>query len=115
MVFKTALDNMLLEVALETQDLFVKLDVGGLELLLTVGGRGRSAEVVRVLILRVRRALSVFSSRVACGSHVGNHSHRGGLVFNVPDLVKVDVRDLFVRNDGRIMRGRISRQLREVL
>ena len=95
--------------------LFVELDVGGLELLLNVGTRGRGAEVVRVLNLRERLALVVLRGGVAGSGHIGDRTHRRRLVLNVPNLVQVDMRDLFVLNDGRIMRGCVPRQLREVL
>ena len=95
--------------------LLVELDVGGLELLLNVSTRGRGAEMVRVLDLGERHALAALGGGVRRSGHVGHGAHRGGLVLNVPNLVKVDVRDLFVLNDGRIMRGCVPRQLREVL
>lgn len=95
--------------------LLVELDVGGLELLLNIDACSRRAEVVGVLDLGERHALVVLSGGVARSSNVGDGTHRGGLVLYVSDLVKVDVRDLFVLNDGRIMRGCVPRQLREVL
>ena len=95
--------------------LLVELDVGGLELLLNVDRCSRGAEMVRVLDLGERHALAALGRGVARRGDVGHGSHRGGLVLDVPNLVKVDVGDLFVLNEGRIMRGRVPRQLREVL
>jgi len=50
-VLETALNNVLLEEALETQDLLIKLDIGWLELHLNISARSRRAKVVGVLDL----------------------------------------------------------------
>lgn len=114
-VLEAALNDMLLEVALEAQYLLVELNEGGLKLLLDISAGSSGTEVIRVLNLGQRRALFVLSGSVRGSGNVGDHVHRCRLVLHVSDLVKVDVRDLFVRWVGRVVRGCIPRQLGEVL
>ena len=94
--------------------LFVKLNVGGLELLLNVG----LAEVVRELVVRVGHALGSFLGSIVAHSRFWHGVQRDCLVLRVPDSVKMHVGDLLVRlgkSDGWIVCGCVARELGEVL
>jgi len=78
---------MLLEVTHESQDLLVKLDIGGFELLLNICG----AEMVRELVVRVRHALGSFCGAVIAHSRLRHSMERHGLVLRVSDPVQVHV------------------------
>ena len=91
--------------------LLVELDVGGLELRLDVAG----ACVVGVLHVRDRHALgSLRGCKVALGRS-GHSVQRHRLVLRVSDLVQMNVGDLLVLNDCRVVRRRVAWQLGEVL
>lgn len=102
---------MLLEVTVESQDLLVKLDIGGFELLLNICG----AEVVRELVVRVRHALGSFCWTIVTHSRLRHGVERHSLVLGVLNPAQVHVGNLLVLKIGRIMRGGIARQLGEVL
>ena len=94
--------------------LFVKLNVGGLELLLNVS----LAEVVGELVVREGHALGSFLGSIVAHSRFWHSVQRDGLVFCVPDFVKMHVGDLFVRlgeGDGWVVCGCVARELGEVL
>ena len=94
--------------------LFVKLNVGGLELLLNVS----PGEVVRELVVRVGHALGSFLGSIVAHSRFWHSVQRDWLVLCVPDFVKVHVGDLLVRHgksDGWVVCGRVARELGEVL
>lgn len=91
--------------------LFVELDESRLELLLDV----RLAEVVGELVVGQRHALGSFLGSIVALSGVWYRMERCRLVLDVPDLLEVDVGDLFVLGDSRVVRGSIARQLGEVL
>ena len=91
--------------------LLVELDVGGLELRLDVAG----ACVVGELHVRDRHALgSLRGCKVALGRS-GHSVQRHRLVLRVSDLVQMNVGDLLVLNDCRVVRRRVAWQLGEVL
>lgn len=61
-VFETAFDDAFFEVTVKAEDLFVKLDKGGFELLVDV-----AAKMVWVMVLRKGLArVSLFRSEVGC-------------------------------------------------
>ena len=94
--------------------LFVKLDIGGLKLLLNV----RLAEVVGELVVRVGHALGGLRGFKVAHSRFRHSVQRNGLVLCVSNLVQVHVRDLLVRlghSDGWIVCGCVARELGEVL
>ena len=93
--------------------LLVKLNEGGLELLLNV--LAVAGEVVGELVVRERHALGSFLGSEVTRSSVrhGVHGHR--LVLDILDFAKVDVRDLFMLRDGRVVRWCVTGQFREVL
>ena len=91
--------------------LLVEMHEGGFELLLDVS----SAKVVGELVVRQRHALRVLRLRKVCLGSVGHLIERHGLVLDVLNLVKVNVRDLFVGYNRRVMRRRVARELGEVL
>jgi len=110
-ILEAALNDVLFEVTVESQDLLVELDVGGLELRLDVAG----ACVVGVLHVRDRHALgSLRGCKVALGRS-GHSVQRHRLVLRVSDLVQMNVGDLLVLNECRVVRRRVAWQLGEVL
>lgn len=110
-ILEAALNDVLFEVTVESQDLLVELDVGGLELRLDVAG----ACVVGVLDVRDRHALGSFRGcKVALGRS-GHSVQRHRLVLRVSDLLQMNVGDLLVLNDCRVVRRRVAWQLGEVL
>ena len=84
-------------------------------MLLKISTRRRGSEVIRELILRERHALGSLRDSSIDSCRVGDCAHRSRLVLDISNFVKMNMRDLFVLNDGRVVRGRIPRQLREVL
>jgi len=110
-VLKTGLHHGLLEVTVESQDLFVELDVGGLEELLNLS----ASEVVGELVVRIGHARSVLEGLGVEDRRLGDGVEGHRLVLSVPDLVKMHVRDLLVCDNGRVVRGCVPRQLGEVL
>ena len=95
--------------------LLIKLDVGGLELCLQISLRRGRTEVIGVLNLRQGHAGCRFLRTVGSSSCVRHSAHRSRLILDISNFVKVHVGNLFVLNDGRVVRGRVPRQLREVL
>jgi hypothetical protein len=91
--------------------LLVKLDKGGLELLLDVG----LAEVVGELGVRVGHALGSLLGSIVSRGRIRHGVQRHRLVLDVLDFIEVHVRDLLVLGDGRVVRGRVPGQLGEVL
>jgi len=87
----------------ESQDLFVKLGVHGLKLLIDV-----SSKVAWVLIVRQRLAGFILSfTEVLCRGS-GHSVEWHGLVLVVSDLLKVHVRNLLVACDCGIMSHNVS-------
>ena len=91
--------------------LFVELDESWLELLLNVA----LAEVVGELGVRERLALGSFLGSIAGLGPVRDWVERHGLVLRVADLVQLVVRHLRVSRLRRVVRRRVTGQLREVL
>ena len=94
--------------------LFVKLDIGGLELLLNVS----LGEVVGELVVRQGHALGGFLGSIVAHSRFWHSVQRNSLVLCVPNLVQVHVGDLLVRlghSDSWIVCGCVARELGEVL
>lgn len=95
--------------------LLIKLDVGGLELCLQISLRRGRTEVIGVLNLRQGHAGCDLLRTVVSSSYVRHSAHGSRLVLDISNFVKVHVRDFFVLNDGWVVRGRVPRQLREVI
>jgi len=85
-VLEAGLDDVLLEETVESQDLLVKLDIGGLELLLNV-----RTEVVRELVVRVRHALSSLRGAEGTLGRLGDSVQGDGLILRVSDLIKMNM------------------------
>ena len=66
--------------------LLVKLDIGGLELLLNV-----RTEVVRELVVRVRHALSSLRGAEGTLGRLGDSVQGDGLILRVSDLIKMNM------------------------
>ena len=95
--------------------LLIKFGVGGFELLLKICAGGSGSEVIRELNLREGLTLSSLAWGSVDSCSVRNGTHRCRLVLDISNFIKMHMRDLFVLNDGRVVRGSIPRQLREVL
>lgn len=91
--------------------LLVEHDVSGLELLLNV----TLSEVVGELVVRKGHARGIFSLSEVALSSIGHCMERHRLVLDVLNLVKVNVRDLFVLRNCGVVRRRVAWQLGEVL
>ena len=91
--------------------LLVELDEGGLKLLLDV----TLAEVVRELVVGVGHALGCFLGSIVCLGRGRDCVQWHRLVLRVSDLLQMNVGDLLVLNDCRVVRRRVAWQLGEVL